>query len=544
MTTPANANGHDRIADSNKEIMTMNSAFSPQNGSASLTGGGSADYINSAPTASTAATALPVPARAPHPRMDWIPRLRDRWGNRLAWGYAYSLPVMGEAKIADTAREAALLRIEQEHPLLAGDIRDCHDRELMPARKEHEKAIAYEHSELARRNAEARTVNDMLVVERADWEARRDAATEPHVADVRNIEDHLLPTAHETTGRIVAAAGGFYDPENPSDACVLRHERRPLETIAAELKLPWAPGDSEETRASVWTWVCICATGVLLGIGLGLAVHMLAPYTLLTKWPVTLGCAAVGIPLAYAMKQAICGAWRHAGQNYYSRQPGTKWGLFLAGAFLRTALIITAEVCMERQGLLGVMNRNASAAALSSGTAGISVMDQLVSWIIPLVISTPLLFWAKDQGYLKGRRHEVDCRLRERQEEVWREEDAERRSDPRVIAALEAISHVRMLIGRRAALQGRIAEITAPFENRIAEILARRLATSEELSLDAKHRIQEIGDNVLGAQEKFNNLWEQARWEVEPSGSCWARFWRDVFGPRRAGRKSRERLLK
>ena len=488
--------------------------------------------------------AAPFANRRTAPPMDFWHRLRDRLGNRLAWGYAYSTPAVTGTPIEQTALAPALRVIEGEAPLMAAEIRDNHDRKLLPAYGNHRDVVRHEHAELEAQRAQALAINADVEAERLRWEAEREKAVAPHVPALRRIEDELLPQAHLDAASAASSVGGVYLPKDPSEACVLRHERRPLEAVAAELRLPWAPGDVKDIAVSPMGWLSLIGVGTLLGISLGVAVHALTSYTLATRWPVTLGCAALGITLTYAMKQAVRGAWRHVGQNYYSRQSRRKWATSLGAALLRTLGLLVVEVCRERQGLLATVQISHAIMGLSGGSSALSAADQVASWVIPMVISSALMLWAADQGYLEGRHHEALCRLAERQDEIWREEDAARRGDPGVQRALDAIARVRDLVRRHELQKGRIAEAAAPLEARIAEVTARKVAVPEGLSTEAKHRIQDSRDDYLGAQAEFNRLWEQARWEIEPTGARWSRFWRALFGFRRGRQRSREKRLR
>jgi len=505
-----------------------------------MNNGNGAHSFNSATTTplTTGQGAAPDSEQRIAPAMDFLPRRRDQTGNSAARQSAYSPPAFTGTPIEESDLAPGLRAIQAELPLAAAEIKDFHDRKLLPAFARHQSVIEHEHAVLEAQKETAQTINVAVDAERQRLETERENIVAPYLPALREFEDKLIPQAHDNAAGAVTTVGSVYLPDAPSEEAVLRHERRSRESVAAQLCLPWAEGDKGDFLASPMGTAATIGVGFLLGGSLGLAVHALTPYTLVTRWPVTLICAGLGYTIVYSIKRAVYMAWRHVGQDFYSRQPRRKWADSVKWATLRTAALLIVEVCTERQGLLATMQISHSIASLSGGSSDLSLGEQIASWVVPMVVSSGLLFWAADQGYLAGRHHEVLCRLTERQDEIWREEDSARRNDPDVQRALHAIAQVRDLIRRHGQFKARIAEAAAPLDARIAEVTARRVTVPEGLSTEAKHRIQDSRDDYLGAQAEFDQLWEQARREIEPTGSRWLHFTKSLFGSRHGGQRA------
>jgi len=460
------------------------------------------------------------------PLMDKLPRPRDLKGNRLGWSFHFWEPMIASAiPIVETALNSALIGIEERTSgrslALVATIRDFHDRKLLPALRRHLDTIAFEEAELAKSKENAISVNCKVEETRAQLEEKRVQASSDLVEKLAALEDTELPEAQEIAGSLVAQAGGVYNSANPSDDCVLRHKRRPLEAIAADLKLPWAPGDKHEMIPGWIGGIALIAVSCLVGLSLALAVHLFTTYDIQRKWPLAAIAMVVGIGVTYASKQSVRGAWRHVGQAYYSAGAGRKWKGTICAAIVRTAAIVLIDIGLERQGLLATMQLNHLAITLSGGNMAMTGVDQLISWIVPAAISTALFLWSGDQGYLAGRHHEVMARLIKRQEDEWTARDEAIRSAPRTQAALEAIARVRRLLVQRDDLRRRIAEKEKPYDIRIQEELRKLRQVPESLSSEAKMRIQDTLDDLNGTQIRFNELWSELRNREEARSIYW-----------------------
>lgn len=496
-----------------------------------------------APDAPQALIAAGRPARteldAPAPH-DLLTRLRDKQGNRLGWSSVFSVPTVEDVPLEQTPLAAGLRAIALDRPVRAAALHHFYDLKLLPALRRFWQVLAEEVGRLDAGNAFAERRNADVATGRETQEAARDAATAEDRQALKALEDGPLPAAHDDATVKVARVGSLYDPADPSDGCVLRHVRRPLEAIAAEQELPGPHGDAHAHLPGWLGWTLTALVGVLVGLSLGIVTHLLEADTVARHLPLAAAFAVLGFGLATAAKWAVRGAWYRAGQDYYLGCPRSKWGVMLAGAILRSLFVLAVDVVMERQGLLALMQLQTDTQALSGHAAGRSPVDELVSWVVPLAVTMAYLYCAGDAGYLDGRREEVRNRLISQQEGEWLAKDGIRRADGDVQSALHALAQVRELRRRQAALTARVGTLAAPFDARIAALEARRLPEREAMDEAARRRVQDALDNFHGAQHTFDVMWEEAAAECEGVGGWGRRLLRALGGYRPPRRHRRE----
>ena len=181
------------------------------------------------------------PGPAPH---DLLTRLRDKWGNRLGWASVFSIPTVEDVPLAETALAPGLRVLEVQMPLRASTLHHFYDEKLRAALRRFRRVLAEETDRLAESNAFAAGRNAGIMTEQKALERERDAATLADRQALTALEDGPVAEAHADAAAKVAAAGGVYDPNDPSEASVLRHGRTALEVVAARLGLPGPHGDA------------------------------------------------------------------------------------------------------------------------------------------------------------------------------------------------------------------------------------------------------------------------------------------------------------
>lgn len=480
-----------------------------------------------------------VPANASPAPHDLLTRLRDKWGNRLGWSSVFSIPTVEDVPLSETALAPGLRVIEEHIPLRAATLHHFYDEKLRAALRRFWRVLAEETSQQSGENAFAAERNCEVTAQQEALEKARDAATLSDREALQVLEDGSLAEAHADAAQKVALAGGVYDPNNPSEGCVLRHERTALEVIAARLALPGPHGDVHAHLPGWAGWGLTGSVGVLMGLSLGIVTHALEADTLARHLPLVGGFSVLGFGLAAGVKWAVRGAWYRVGQDYYLSCSRSKWGLMLAGALLRSFVLLAVDVVMERQGLLALMQLQNDTQALTGHAAVQTLLDVLVSWVVPLVVTLAYLYCAGDAGYLDGRQEEVKNRLHARQEQDWTETDAARREETVVQTALHALSVVREWLRRQSALADRIAVLAAPYDVKIGDWESNRLPEREELGTPARQRVQDALDNFHGAQLTFDGMWEEAVADCEGVGGGWMRRLLRAFSGYRSPRRRR-----
>lgn len=481
---------------------------------------------------------------APH---DLLTRLRDKWGNRLGWSFSFSIPTVDDTPLEDTPLMAGLRVIEAQDPGRASTLHHFYNKKLLNARENFLNVLEEENAKLGERNAFAAARNQEITDAQQAREEEREAATLTSREALTTLEDERLAEAHANAAEMVARTGGLYSPSNPSEGCVLRHGRAALEAVAAKLGLP---GPHRDAHAHLPTWVNWALTGVigiLMGLSLGIVTHVLEADTLAHHLPLVGVFAVIGFGVATAAKWAVYGSWYRVGQDYYLGCPRSKWIPMLAAASAASLLVLAADVVMERQGLLALMNLQMDTNALTGHAEGPSLLESISSWILPMVVTLPYLICAGGAGYLTGRREETHNRLTAHQEQDWAETDAARRADLLAQAALQAIALVREALRQRDVFSARIAALTAPFDAKIAALEGQRLPEREELDMNRCRRIQDALGDFHGAQITFDVMWEEALTDCGGGGRFWKRLRQAFTGhrtPRRTRREKQQRSEK
>lgn len=483
---------------------------------------------------------------APH---DLLTRLRDKWGNRLGWSFAFSIPTVDDTPLEQTPLMAGLRVIEAQDPIRAATLHHFYNDKLLNVRKNFLSVLAEENAKQAERNAFAAARNQEITAAQQVREEERGAATLNGREALTALEDERLVQAHTDAAEKVAQTGGLYDPSNPSESCVLRHGRSALEAVAAKLGLPGPHRDAHAHLPGWGNWALTGVIGILMGLSLGIVTHVLEADTLVHHLTLAaafavIGFAVVGFGVATAAKWAVYGSWYRVGQDYYLGCPRSKWIPMLVVASVASLVVLAVDVVMERQGLLALMNLQMDTDALTGHAQGPSLLETITSWFLPTVITLPYLLCAGSAGYLSGRREETHNRLVARQEQDWAETDTARRADPPVQTALHALALVREVLRRKDVLSARIAALAAPFDAKIAALEGQRLPEREELNVDRCRRIQDALGDFHGAQITFDVMWEEALDDCGGGGRFWKRLLRAFTGhraPRRTRREKQQR---
>jgi hypothetical protein len=482
--------------------------------------------------ASAEPTVTPPADTQAHREHDLILRRRDRFGNRLGWFYHFNIPTIEDLPLEQTALGAAVAVVRESLPLRAADLAHFYDHKLRPAFRRLLAVRLEEETRLGEYNAGARRSQEEADTEQARLEEARDAATHPTHAAVIALDADLIAAHQEATAK-VARTGGAYDPQNPSPACVLRHERRPLEVIAAEMALPWTHADARDMMSSRLAWGMTTLVGMLIGVSIGVMAGML-PADNLTDRPLLLAIfATLGLAPAWLGKYALRLSGRDAAQRYWLGRPWTNWAPSALLTFGIALVILLADSYVEREGLLANVRLREMVLHLSSGATGQSGgVNETTFFFAAILLSFPYIVLNLWEGYLCGRRDACQNRVRARQEQEFEQADRERRAEPDVQQALDAIVRALDLLRHKGMLLARVAETAAPFEQKITKAEASRLAEREALDEHARCRIQDALDNFLGAQAIFDRMFDEARQQCERPSGFGRNLWRSLFGYR------------
>jgi len=360
----------------------------------------------------------------------------------------------------------------------------------------------------------------------AGLESDRDAATTDDRQAILDL-DSPIADAHQDAAQKVAAAGGTYDASNPLDEkAVLRHERIPLEALAARIDAPMPTLESIRT-ANWFGWLMVAIVGLLMGLSIGIisGICQPDPRSLCNNWAVTLVAWAVGFGIAGGTKFAVKYLWYLAGQYCYFGKPAHRWISGLSVAGVGSLVLLGSDMAVEQQGLLAVKHAHQLLMTVGGRTGAIAQTssDGVMLWVA-LIVSLGLVICAAVEGYMSGRRHVIVTRLTALQDDLFREEDLARRSDPAVQTVLHAVGNVGELLRRHAHMTERIAKTAEPFETEIETLEAQRKPLLEDLPEESRRRVQDARDDLHGAQAEWDAMYRYARHLCEPSPRWYERL--------------------
>lgn len=485
---------------------------------------------------------VPENAEPGYARHDLKTRNRNERGDRLPWSYTYSVPTIEDVPLEETPLAGALAVIEAVNPGRSATLHHFYNKKLLDALHRFQRVRAEEAAAAAERDAYAAQNNAEIGTHQGDLKQQCDAATEADRSVLTTLED-ALAAAHAATAEKVARTGGAYDPDNPSEDCVLRHTPMSEEIASARRRLPGPHGDAHGHVLPALGWFLTIVVGALIGISLGIICHLLHASSLARNLPTTLCCIVAGVGFSIGIKYAVRGLWYLTGQDYYLSVPTPKWRFVFWTAIVVTLALLTFDASVERQGLLALAQLQAETAAVSQPGVAVAappLIETLVPWFVALLVTLGYLVCAGFEGYLKGRQKEVLAQVRDYRDTEFALTDKAVRAEPVNQTALHSIAHVRELLRRQEALKSRIAETAAPFEARIAALEQER--QPEKLPLDeaALRRVQDAMDNLHGAQENFDAMFEEALTECEERSSLWGRLLGAFLGYRSPRHRKRE----
>ena len=442
---------------------------------------------------------MPTPAVAEagaHREADPLTHPRDEHGNRLPWSYAAGPAWVDDVPAYETDMKGAIAFVEQHDPLAAREMGHFYDQRLLPTLRRLVAIRDEEERKAAQNRAQADGHNRLLEEEetRVNQDDRDALAA---------VEEQLSP-AHEEAGRLVARAGGEYDPAAPTAEAVLRVHLESAESLAGELRLPATTADQEALLHPAISWSCSVAVGAMIGISLGLMSRMVPSGNWLAR-PVPLAfCLAGGLGAAILGKWAIKHSARAVSQRYWLGYPVGNWGPLAVASLLITTGVVVMDACVEREGLMaGVRLTDTLARAAGNGTATGHGSEALY-FLMAMILTFGYAVNAWWEGYVSGRKDACANRVRHAQELRFTQADKDRRAEGMVQEALEALARVRILFARHAELTARIAE-------RAARLDARRLSAADGLSPDGLRRVQDAADQLNLAQAQFDALFTEAK---------------------------------
>lgn len=438
-------------------------------------------------------------------RRDLMARPRDEKGVATAVRPVSEPVLMDPKPLAETPLAPTVAGIRARRPDLAHALEDEHDRRVVHAIREIDRVRDEEDRLLPERVGRAEAQNRAVDEAQDGIRAELAAARGPLQERLEGREEELAQ-AHGVAAKDFSAAKGTYDSRAPSEAGLPFPRELPEDVVAAELRLPW-PLAEHVFRLPAWLhWTLTALVGLIVGVNLALATHVLEadslfrhPIEVLISW-------AAGAGLVELAWRALLAVWYNVGHRLHLEEPRRRFWAALLVAAAVTGAMMGADVETIQHGLLVHAASQAELANLAyrgNAAAAFVVTDAAALWFVSLIITLGYLTFAASQGFAEGQNASVRNRIRHYQKFDLLQKEAAFREQPAVRAARAALSDVILRQGRRDGVQERIAEVSRPFSERLSCWEAQRLPGEAELLLRKAQRIQDARQDALKAQADF-----------------------------------------
>lgn len=448
-----------------------------------------------------------VPTRVPYAAHEMIVRRCDGKGNTLPQAHAYTTQLVEDIPLEATPYVGALTLLRQMDPLKANTLHGRWETELRAALRTIQRVRQEEEEALARRNRRAVEENARIDAEQqAQFAACKDAL-QPHQA-LREALIKKLAEAHATAAVAVTRAGGSYDPNNPSEAGVLRITSRTLPVIAGDLGLPFLEADKLSHMHPLIANIATVGFGTLFGLSLGLILGFIHAGSLLRHPFALVLFLGLGALWACLSRAYLCATAERASSRYYLGNGPRSWGPYLAVTVIVLLLTLGFDAAVGQAGVLGLAHAQATAHSLGGDTEGAGRGG--ASLLVALAFALPYAGYAVWEGYLKGMYTPVINRLKNRQDAEVRLIDAQRRSEPQIQEALNRIADVKDGLRQQAEHETHMRDVAGPYMAKNQALEQQRLPVSDGLDEAAQQRVDQAIHQARGVQEEWNRDFSQA----------------------------------
>jgi len=423
--------------------------------------------------------------------------------NKSGRGFLYGPPLVEDVPLTDTPYAQTLTVLREFDPLAADHLHARWETQIRLSVRTLHQVRSEEETRLATQNARAASENARIdgEIERSEQACRASCAS---LEEQREAHAERINEAHREAAKTVAAAGGEYDPNAPSDTSVLRIVPRDLRSIAAGYGLPWVEQDHANQMGKVIGNVATVGFGALFGISLGLILNFLHSGSLLRSPVMFLICIGLGALWATLSRWFLHTTAFQASERFYlglERRAWLPFALLTVGLFLIT---LGLDASVGKAGVVGLAHAK-RASLLSTYRGDNRDSDGTVSILVALAFSLPYAGYAVWEGFQGGRYHPVMNRLKARQDQELKMTDAHRRSLPEVQTALHALAMVRDEQRQRADLDGRIEAVRTPYRQQTEQLRQQRVPVLDRMDEPACRRIDESILQARGLQDDWTN---------------------------------------
>lgn len=434
---------------------------------------------------------------------DPVVRPRFKYGSTRTRRFAYDEPLPDKHRLEETPLTGLLGILSSVSPATASVLHWYYNHVLQQERRELLRLRAEEETKRQAAAERARQHNAKIS---ADQDLARQAA-ESDLAAIRSEvgqAEKYIHEAHLAAAAPAAQTGGVYDPDHPESAC-LRHEPQPLEVVMGRVNMPWVAADSQMHLPGWLAWSVTILVGAMIGVSIGILSHSLHADSLDRELGRTVGWALGGFAIAVGFKYTSRYAWYVVGQYVYCQFRQRRWLPAIVTALLVTASFIVADALTNLQGLLAMASQDAALNDLSGGSSAAPAIP-VPLYFVSFVVSSGFIASACYEGYLRGRRSQVQNLALVVQHDEYTARDQQVRSDPKVLEALTEANRARVHTHHKVSLETAATRRENRRDRAVDDLDKQRVPSCDELTESAAFRIQDQRDNVQGAMQTWNRL--------------------------------------
>lgn len=441
---------------------------------------------------------------------DRIPRRRDDRGNRIPFGIAYIPPISGSKDLDETQLRLLLNTIDEAEPVKAAYLRSLYQDRLRPAYLRLQSVRSEVEREFAQLRARSVRLDKEIDPIVANLESSRDDTLAQPVENLSSATQELDDARLDASEK-VCVAGGSFDPENPSDDCVVRISRKSQEEAADSLQLPWGPTVRVFRLPNWLVWVLTALCGSVVGVSLAIFANFIDD--LFGDVPMLLLWAVLGQGMAIWMRKAIGWAFFCFSESFHLHRPRRQQVSWFVAALTVFGAILLASITVERYGILKL----GSFQAMLSGSDELPITP-FAMWCMAAVVTLGYFIYSAYDGIVHGRTDAIENAIAAEIERDFAERSEARREQPTVKDALRSLNFVRRAMAMVTSAEAKVAALTEEHAQRIAKEEARRIPYPEELSQEQKYRVQDALDNLVGCQIEFDSVLASVLGVARPAG--------------------------
>lgn len=453
------------------------------------------------------------PARGDGQMNDPLPRRRDEEGEPLSRRMQFISPgLLSGRPLKETPLAELLEAIKEHYPIRSSLLAFEYEDGLRYNKAQFDDLERLITESLRERNAEIERRNAAICALQHELEREREDKVASDVAALRECAQPLSE-AHREAAKAFAKAGASYNPNNASEADVLREKPLPLEVVRGQHGLPSTENDDAKRPSTQMLLALKCGVAVAIGVSIGIFGRFFEVETIGQK-PVELAVlVGIGWVVATFGALAMRASAARAAERYYLARYNDfgplYWMPSTALAVLVGSVLMGAEATIEALAIF-------SKAQIESASSGSATLPLWMFALIGLLITLGYIVTLANEGCRDGRRHVIHEHSLALQYEEFMTRNIKQREQATVIEALTRLSEVHAVQHGAQAIEARIAAERELYNHRIEHLEGEKRAPEETPSKADLERLRDAFDNMVGSNSECRGDIQAIINQIEP----------------------------